>query len=132
VIATWFPTAEREGDRDVKRVANYLQAHNPVRITVLGVSFSIASIALYIGIAVYALTLGPKAVGDYMRDRFIAGCLIALTVLVNVGTASVLTRRGGGFMPRFLLSVLVTVGGTVLVFGMIVVRVMLVKAWSAR
>jgi len=116
----------------VKRVANYLQAHNPVRITVLGVSFSIASIALYIGIAVYALTLGPKAVGDYMRDRFIAGCLIALTVLVNVGTASVLTRRGGGFMPRFLLSVLVTVGGTVLVFGMIVVRVMLVKAWSAR
>jgi hypothetical protein len=33
----------------------------------LGVSFSIASFALYLGSAVYVLTLGPKAVGDYMR-----------------------------------------------------------------
>lgn len=86
-----------------------------------------AAVALYIGIGVYALTLGPKAVGDYMRDRLMAGSLIALAVLVNIGVASVLTKPGGSFVSRLTLSLLATVGGSILMFGLIVARVMLTR-----
>jgi hypothetical protein len=111
--------------------ANYLQAHNRVRATALAVSFVIASVALSTGIGVYALTLGPKAVGDYIRDRFMAGGLIAVAMLLDLGTASVLAQRGGRFFSRLLISVLVTVGGAIMVFGLIVARAVLVKSLSA-
>jgi hypothetical protein len=78
------------------------------------------------------LTLGPKAVGDYVRDRFMAGGLIALAVLIDLGIASVLAQRGGGFMWRLVFSVLLTAGGAVLVFGLIVARVLLVRALSTH
>jgi hypothetical protein len=116
----------------VKRFADYLRVHKRIRITVLGVSFFIASFALYMGLAVYVFTLGAKAVGDYMRDRLIAECLVALSALVNFETASILTLRGGGFLSRLLFSILVTAGGTILVFGLVVARVILVRNLSAH
>ena len=115
------------GDLDVSQFVNYLQAHNRLRVTTLSVGLIVASVALYIGIAVYVLTLGPKAVGDYMRDRLMAGCLIALAVLVNIGIASVLTKRGGSFPSRLILSLLATMAGSILMFGLIVARVMLTR-----
>jgi len=116
-----------DGDLDVNRLAIYLQAHNRVRVATLSLGLIVAAAALYIGTGVFALTLGPKAVGDYMRDRFMAGCLIALAVLVNIGIASVLTKRGGSFLARLILSLLATVGGSILMFGLIVASVMLMR-----
>jgi hypothetical protein len=106
--------------------------HNRFRIIALSIAFVVASVSLYIGIGVYALTLGPKAVGDYMRDRLMAGCLIALAMLVNVGTAWVLAQRGGGFLSRLTLSLLATVAGSILMFGLIVARVIFVKGLSTH
>ena len=116
----------------MNRVASYLQLHKRVRITALGVSFSVASVALYIGIGVYVFTLGPKAVGDYIRDRFMAGCLIGLALVVDLGTAAVLVQRGEGLLSRLLFSVLVTVGGAILAFGLVVARAMIAQALSAQ
>ncbi len=115
---------------DMKGFTNYLQAHKRARTITLAASFVIASVALCTGIGVYALTLGPKAIGDYVQDRFMAGGLIALAMLIDLGIASVLAQRGGGFVLRLVFSVLVTVGGAILVFGLIVGRVMLVKSLS--
>jgi hypothetical protein len=116
----------------MKRFAHYLQVHNRVRVTSLGIGFFIASVSLYIGIGVYFLTFGPKAVGDYVHDRILAGCLISIAMLVDVGTAWVFSRSGGGFLSRLLLSVLLTVGGAILVFGLIVARAVLANALSAH
>jgi hypothetical protein len=117
-----------DGDHlDVNRLAVYLQAHNRIRVATLSFGLIVASAALYIGAAVFALTLGPKAVGDYMGDRLLAGCLIALAVLLNIGIASVLTKRGRSFLARLILSLLATVGGSILMFGLIVARVMLTR-----
>jgi hypothetical protein len=98
----------------------------------LGTSYAIASIALYLGIAVYALTLGPKAVGDYMQDRVMAVCLVAFAMVVDVGAASVLTRSGGGFLQRFLWCVVVTACGIVPVVVIVAVRAILVRQWSGH
>jgi len=105
----------------VKRFASYFQTHNRLRL-----------ITLCIGAGVYALTLGPKAIGDYMGDRFLAGALIALAVLANIGTASVLAQRSGSFVSCLVFSLLATVGGSILVFGLIVARVLLVKGFAAH
>ena len=121
-----------EGDLDVNRFANYLQTHNRFRLVTLCIGFTVASVALYIGAGVYVLTLGPKAIGDYMGDRFLAGALIALAVLVNIGTAWVLSQRGRGFVSRLAVSVLATVGGSVLVFGLIIARTLLVRGFAAQ
>ena len=106
--------------------------HNRVRTIALAVGFAIASVALCIGTGVYALTLGPKAIGDYLRARFMAGGLIVLAMLIDLGVASILAQRGGGFMLRLLFSVLLTGGGAILVFGLIVARAMLVNALSTH
>jgi hypothetical protein len=98
----------------------------------LCIGFTVASVALYIGAGVYALTLGPKAIGNYVGDRFLAGGLIALAVVVNIGTAWVLAQRCGGFLSRLVLGLLATVGGSILVFGLIVARVLLVKGFAAH
>jgi hypothetical protein len=121
-----------EGDLDVNRIANYLQSHNRLRLIALCIGFTVASVSLYIGVGVYALTLGPKAIGNYVGDRFLAGGLMALAGLVSIGTAWVLAQRGGGFVSRLVLSLLATVGGSILVFGLVVARVLLVKGFTAR
>ena len=38
---------------------------------------------MYIGVGVYAMTLGPKAPGPYIRDRVIAGVLVALALMLD-------------------------------------------------
>jgi hypothetical protein len=121
------PAIVLEVNLDVNRFANYLQSHHRLRLIALSAGFAVASVALYTGAGVYVLTLGPKAVGDYIRDRFLAVGLIALALLVNTGTAWVLAQRGGGFASRLALSLLATVGGSILVFGLIIARVFLVK-----
>ena len=126
------PTVVLEGDLSVNRLANYLQSHSRLRLMTLCIGFTVASVALYIGVGVYALTLGPKAIGDYMGDRFLAGSLIALAVLVNAGTAWVLAQRSGGFLSRLVLSLVATVGGSILVVGLIVARVLLVNGFAAH
>ncbi|MEO8663135.1 MAG: hypothetical protein ABI693_32055 [Bryobacteraceae bacterium] len=107
-------------------IGSYVQGHNRIRLAVLVVSFLIASFALYLGVAVYALTTGPKAVGDYIQARFAAAGWMALAMLANVGAASILANRGS-FLRRFLLSIVVTIGGSILVFGLIVIRVVFFK-----
>jgi len=116
----------------VKPFASYLEAHNRVRIVLLGTSYVISSVALFLGIGIYALTLGPKGVGDYVRDRVMAGCLVAFAMLVDVGIASVLARWAGGFLQRFMSCVVVTACGVMPVFVIVVVRAMLARAWSAH
>ncbi len=103
-------------------LASYLQLHNRIRLAVLFVSFLIASFALYFGVGIYVLTTGPKAVGNYMQARSNAVGLMALAVLTTVGAASILAYDGN-FLRRFLLSIVVTTGGSVLVFALIVARV---------
>lgn len=98
----------------------------------LVVSFVIASVALCTGVGVYTLTLGPKAIGDYLQDRFIAGGLIAFAMFIDLGMAFVLAQRGGSLLLRLLLNVLVTGGGAILVFALIVARVMIVEALSTH
>ena len=115
----------------MKGFANYLRTHNRVRASAIVGSFFTASVALFAGIGIYVLTLGPKAIRDYVHDRFMAGCFIAIAVLVNVGTALLLTR-GGRFLSRLLLSILITSGGAILVFGLVVVRAIIAHGLSAR
>ena len=61
-------------------IGNYLRAHNRLRLAILAVTFLVASIALFLGVGVYALTTGPKAVGDYMQGRLAAAGWIENTV----------------------------------------------------
>ena len=103
-------------------IGSYLRAHKRLRLAVLVVSFLVASFALYLGVGIYALTTGPKAVGDYIQARFAAAGWMALAMVANVGAASILANRGS-FLKRFLLSIVVTIGGSVLVLGLIVARV---------
>lgn len=103
---------------------------NRARIAALIVGFFIGSFALCLGIGVYLLTLGPKAIGDYIRDRFMAWGLIILAAALDLGTASILTHRWGGFMLRFLLSVLVTVAGAILLFALIAARAIVLSGRS--
>jgi hypothetical protein len=117
----------------VNRLGEFLDAHNGLRITALCASFIIAAPAAYMGAAVYALTTGPKAIGDYMRDRGLALCLLAFATILNFGAAWVFSRKHqiGGLLPRLLLSLLLTACGGVLVFGAIVACVMLSKGrWT--
>lgn len=107
-------------------MGSYLQAHNRLRLAVLVVSFTVASFALYLGVAVYALTTGPKAVGDYMLARLAAAGWMAVATLANCGAASILASRGS-FLRRFLFSVAATLGGSVLVLCLVVARVVLFR-----
>jgi hypothetical protein len=61
-----------------------------------------------------------------------AGCLIGLALVVDLGTAAVLVQRGEGLLSRLLLSALVTVGGAILAFGLVVARAMIAQALSAH
>lgn len=103
-------------------IGSYLRAHNRLRLAALALSFLVASLALYLGVVVYALTTGPKAVGDYMQARFAAAGWMAVATLANCGAASILASRGS-FLRRFLLSVAATLGGSVLVLCLVVARV---------
>ena len=109
------PMVALEGSGRGIRLAIYLQTHNRLRLMMLCIAFTVASVALYIGAGVYALTLGPRAIGDYVGDRFLAGGLIARPTPVNIGTAWVLAQRSGGFLSRLVLSRRATVGGSILV-----------------
>ena len=114
------------------RIDNYLQGHNRIRIAALVVSCLVASFAFYLGVAVYTLTTGPKAVGDYMQARFVAVCWMAVALVANVGIAWFFSHRGGSFLGRFFLSVVATMGGAILVFGLIIARVVLFRGLWAR
>ena len=110
------------------QIGGYLRAHNRIRRAVLVVSFLVASFALFLGVGTYALTTGPKAVGDYMQARFAAAGWMALAMSANVGAASILANRGS-FLRQFLLSIVVTIGGSVLVFAFIVARVVFFRGF---
>ena len=113
----------------MESIANYLQMHSRARAAILVVSFIVASVALCIGVGLCALTFEPKFGTDYVvRDRLIAGCLIALALLQNAGAALILSRHGGAFVPRLLFSALITVGGSVLVSVLVVARALIAQA----
>ena len=107
-------------------IGNYLRAHNRLRLAILAVTFLVASIALFLGVGVYALTTGPKAVGDYMQGRLAAAGWMAVATLANCGAASIVASRGS-FLRRFLFSVAATLGGSVLVLCLVVARVVFFK-----
>jgi len=111
----------------MNRVGTYLQAHKRVRASALAVSILVASIALCLGVASYAWTFGPKAGQDYIRDRLVAVCLIVLAMFATVCTASILSWRVGDFLLSLVASVLITIGGSILVFGLIVAHGILAK-----
>lgn len=103
------------------RIVSYLQAHHWMRAAMLVVSFVAASFALCAGVAISVLPTGMDTAEDGSHERFVAVCGLVVMV-ANVLTPWVLAYRGGSFLRRFVLSVIVTMGGAILVFGLIVVR----------
>ena len=77
-----------------------------------------ASLAMYIGVGVYAMTLGPKAPGPYIRDRVIAGVLVALALMLDAIIAQSLARhRSGNIGLWMLFSILLTLAGAIVAFS---------------
>jgi hypothetical protein len=78
----------------------------------------------FTGVGVYALTTGPKAIGNYMADRVMAVCFLAAAAILNIGLAWVigLKRPTSGFFQRLVGSVAITVCGTIPVFIIVVAR----------
>ncbi len=118
----------------MNRLGSYLDAHKGVRIAVLWAGFLIASVGTCLGVGVYALTTGPKAIGNYISDRVIAVCFLGVAMILNVGLAWVLSRKHqtGGFFPSLAVSALVTVCGAIMVFGVIVGRALVWNALKGR
>jgi hypothetical protein len=114
----------------VNRLGSFLDAHKGVRVAVLWAGFVIASVGTCLGVGVYALTTGPKAIGNYVTARARAVSFLSVALILNIGLAWVLglRRRMGGFFPRLVLSALLTVGGAIMAFGVIVGRALL---WHA-
>jgi hypothetical protein len=116
--------------REVNWLGSYLDAHRGARFAVTWAGFVFASVATFTGVGVYALTTGPKATGNYVADRVMAVCLLGVALILNLGLAWVLGlgRRLGGFFPRLGFSALLTVGGAILVLGVVAGRALL---WNA-
>ena len=91
-----------------------------LRHFLIGSGFVAASLAMYLGVAVYALTLGPKAIGLYMRDRVIAGALVALALTLDATIARNLAKHRSGNIGRWMLfSILLTLAGGIVAFAVI-------------
>ena len=91
-----------------------------LRRLLIGSGFVAASLATYLGVAVYALTLGPKAIGPYIRDRVIAGALVAIALTLDTLIAWSLKKHGSGNIGlTMLLSILLTLAGAVAVLVII-------------
>ena len=111
----------------MKRFASYLNAHNTVRTAVLWLDIALASVTACVGVGVYALTTGAKAIGNYMSDRIMAVCLLATALVLDLAFAWLLglQRPSMRFVQRLFVSAVATVFGAIVVFGLIVSRAIL-------
>ena len=91
-----------------------------LRHFLIGSGFVAASLAMYIGVAVYALTLGPKAIGPYIRDRVIAGALLVIALTLDATIAQSLAKyRSGNIVLWMLFSIILTLAGAIVAFAVI-------------
>jgi len=63
-----------------------------------------------------------------MRDRVMAECLIALAVLPDFATAWVMAQPRGNFVWQLVLSLFSTLGGSLVVFLLIVIRAIIANS----
>ena len=112
----------------MKPLESYLASHRGVRVGALGVGYLVASTATCVGVGVYALTTGVKAIGDYVQDRVIALCLLAVALAITVALAWALgIGRTRAFWPRLVMSAVTSLFGAIFVFGIIAARAIV---WS--
>ena len=107
--------------------------HNTLWVVVIIATLAVAAVAAYLGAAVYALTTGAKAIGNYLQDRRMALCLFVFATALNFLAASLFSRRHriGPFLMRVPISLLMTACGAALVLGLILAYAMISKGtWS--
>ena len=111
----------------MKRLASFLNVHDAVRVVVLCLDLALASLAACLGVGVYALTTGAKAIGNYMSDRVMAACFLVIALVLDLAFAWLLGIRNprSRFIQRVLLAAVATFFGAIVVLVIVATRAIL-------
>jgi len=106
------------------RIEHYLLKHSRLRVAIIVIAFVLASVTLFTGIGIFALTFGPKAIGSYMRDRIVAGSLVALSLLINIA-ATFMRRDERSFASHYLRNFVLAAVGAIGIFVVVIARALI-------